>query len=125
MRRERRFGRVRRRVEPDREIAHKRGDCRRRWKRIPPAFGADVARKIGISPGDVGAGALHHQAMQIPHVAFRQPCRVPGKLAHITDSVVVVERFQTILKRFAADGHAPIDHERRFDRAEGVALDGV
>jgi len=37
----------------------------------------------------------------------------------------VIERFEVILEGLAADGHALLDHQRRFDGAESVALDGI
>ena len=92
---------------------------------MPPGFSSDITGKIRIAARDIRTGTLHHEAMQIPHVAFGDARRVPGEFANVADGIVMIERFEMILQRLAADGHAFLDYERGFDGTERIAFDGV
>jgi hypothetical protein len=57
-------------------------------------------------------------------VGFPQRGGLPRELAHIVQGLEVIDRFEMILERFAADGNAVLDDHPRFGAGERVALDG-
>lgn len=122
-------GAVRRRgccTKPFREIAHERRNLRRGRKAVASVIGQHETALIGIASGDLGSGAQHHEAMQVAHVHFRQRIRLlPRKLAHVMQCLEVIDGFEVVLERLAADGDALLDNKRRLDGGEGVPLDGV
>lgn len=83
--------------------------------------GAYETRKIGVPAGDLGPGTLHHQPMQIAHVAFGQHSCLGPKRAHIAYGIVVIERLQAVFQRLAAD--TLLDDQRGLYRTEGIAFD--
>jgi len=48
-----------------------------------------------------------------------------GQLAHIADRLIVVDRFEMIFKRLAADRDPLLDDKRRLGGVERVPLNGV
>src|SRR5437899_920854 len=125
MRHERGFGIRVGGPEPGGKITHEGGDFCRGWELMRSRLGPNVTGQIRIAPGDVGAGALHHQPVQVADVAFGQGARLQGKLAHIAYGIVVIDRLEMVFEGLAADGDPLFDDKRRFNWTESVALYGV
>src|SRR5262245_41015291 len=63
--------------------------------------------------------------MQLPKIGLGQRLTSARQRAYISARLLVLDRFEMILERFAADRNALLDDQRCFGRAERVSLDRV
>jgi hypothetical protein len=92
---------------------------------VAACLSANVTGQAGVLSSNLRGRSPHYQLMQIAHIAFDQRRFLPRQFAHITDSVVVIERLKVIFKRFSAYRNPLFDDKRGFNRAERIALDSI
>ena len=63
--------------------------------------------------------------MQVADIGFPQRHRLPREITDIAQRLEVIDRFEMIFQRLAADCNAVLDHDPRFGGGQRVALDRV
>jgi hypothetical protein len=92
---------------------------------VPPGIGQNVAGLRGVAAGNLGVRALYDEMMQLANVGLGKRRPSARQRADIADRLVMVDRFQMILERLAADRDPLLDDERRLGGAQCIPLDRV
>jgi hypothetical protein len=112
-------------AEPVRKVAHERQHFSGRRKIMPAAIGLGVAALIGIATGHVRVRALHHEPMQIADVGFLSGTLWRARSRTKAQCLEVIDCFEEILQRFAANRDPVLDRHPRFGGCQRIALDRV
>ncbi len=115
------FGR--RGFEPDAEIFHQAGNLHgigkdHRRTRDPSRVAAIDAREFRLAASD-------DPPVQLADDIFIDRRGSDGYFAHPQQGLIMINRFEVVAQRFAADGNAMFDHFRRLTQREGISLDRI